>query len=226
MRRFGEPRLVVVARWIWLCELVPLPRQELPAAILLRPDRQNADLRAGRLAVDPAFRDPEMARDGVIAGDADLQTRELERLVGSLARHHAVDELGLVLYLSAGMAVAQLRGRELLQLCLVLRQRCLAQPFSGVTDPGLVAALGRGGGVGEQARRPERQGAGSGQITTADWHDFHPRSRFCVDAAQSNRESGRAATGATQLLGGFAAFWRRTISAFNCRIMRANSGLL
>jgi len=52
------------------------------------------------------------------------------------------------------------------------------------------------------------------------------RSRFCVDAAQSNRESGRAATGATQLLGGFAAFWRRMISAFNCRIMRANSGLL
>src|SRR5947208_14070358 len=107
MRRFGEPRLVVVARWIWLCELVPLPRQELPAAILLRPDRQDADLRAGRLAVHLAFRDQEMARDGVIAGDADLQFRKLHRLDGSLARHHAVDELGLVLHDSARMAVTQ-----------------------------------------------------------------------------------------------------------------------
>src|SRR5205085_12532981 len=103
MRRFGEPRLVVVARWIWLCELVPLPRQELPAAILLRPDRQNADLRAGRLAVDPAFRDPELARGGVLAGDADLHTRVLERLGGPLARPPAVAALGLVLCLHAGL---------------------------------------------------------------------------------------------------------------------------
>src|SRR5437763_7274822 len=105
MRRFGKPHLVVVARWIWLCELIPLPRQQLPAAVLLCPDRQDADLRAGRLAVHLAFRDPEVAGNGVIPGNADLQFRKLDRFDGSLARHYAVDELGLVLHDSARMAV-------------------------------------------------------------------------------------------------------------------------
>src|SRR5947207_4829425 len=126
MRRFGEPRLVVVARWIWLCELIPLPRQELPAAILLLPDLQRADPGAVGLAVQLAFRNVEMAGNRTAADDRVFASMRLNQ----------------------------------------------------------------------------------------------------VDAAQSNRESGRAATGATQLPGGFAAFWRRTISAFNCRIMRANSGLL
>ena len=178
------------------------------------------------LAVQLAFRNVEMAGNRTAADDRNLQFREINRFDGRFAVHHAIDDLGLVLDPPIGMAVAQLIGKELLEFCLVLRQRCLSECLDGLSDPGLVAALGRGGGVGEQARRSERQGAGSGQITTADWHDFLPRSRFCVDAAQSNRESGRAATGATQLLGGFAAFWRCRISAFNCRIMRANSGLL
>src|SRR5437762_10991343 len=225
MRRFGEPRLVVVARWIWLCELIPLPRQELPAAVLLLPDLQRADPGAVGLAVQFAFRNIEMAGNRTAADDRNLQFREINRFDGRFAVHHAIDDLGLALHPPIGMAVAQLIGKELLEFCLVLRQRCLSERLDGLSDPGLVAALGRGGGVGEQARRSERQGAGSGQITTADWHDFLPRSRF-VDAGQSNRESVTAATGAAQLPGGFAALCRCRISAFNCRIMRANSGLL
>ena len=69
MRRFGEPRLVVVARWIWLCELIPLPRQELPAAILLLPDLQRADPGAVGLAVQLAFRNVEMAGNRTAADD-------------------------------------------------------------------------------------------------------------------------------------------------------------
>src|SRR5438067_8209894 len=226
MRRFGEPRLVVVARWIWLCELIPLPRQELPAAILLLPDLQRADPGAVGLAVQLAFRNVEVAGNRTAADDRNLQFREINRFDGRFAVHHAVDDLGLVLDPPIGMAVAQLIGKELLEFCLFLRPRSLSERLDGLSDPRLIAALGRGGGVGEQARRSERQGAGSGQITTADWHDFLPRSRFCLDAIRLKRESGRAATGAAQLPGEFAALCRCRISAFNCRIMRASSGLL
>src|SRR5437764_2020292 len=76
MRRFGEPRLVVVARWIWLCELIPLPRQKLPAAVLLLPDLQCADPGAVGLAVQFAFRNVEMAGNRTAADDRNLQFRE------------------------------------------------------------------------------------------------------------------------------------------------------
>ncbi len=106
-------------------QLVALPRQQLPAAVLFGPHREDAYLRAGRLAVGFAFRNPEVPGDGVAAGHRDLQLRKVDRFDDAFSVHDTVDEFGLVLDHRARMAIAQLLGGERGQLRLVLRQRRL-----------------------------------------------------------------------------------------------------
>src|SRR5207237_594976 len=198
MRRFGEPRLVVVARWIWLCGLIPLPRQELPAAVLLLPDLQRADPGAVGLAVQLAFRNVEVAGNRTAADDRNLQFREINRFDGRFAVHHAVDDLGLVLDPPIGMAVAQLIGKELLEFCLVLRQRRLSERLDGLSDPGLVASLGSGGGVGGQARLMPPQGSAA-PARSDRYSQARPTSKRACEA-QSSRLIGRETYKDTQAL--------------------------
>src|SRR5438105_12090534 len=49
-------------------------RQQLPAAVLLLPDLQDADLGVGNFAVEFAFRHPQMTHYGVVATIATVRS--------------------------------------------------------------------------------------------------------------------------------------------------------
>src|SRR5204863_8442753 len=73
--------------------------------------------------------------------------------------------------------VAQLIGKQLIELCLVLRERCFSECLDRLVERRVVDAFGLGGRAEQQACRAERKRAGGGQITTAELHRFLPRSR-------------------------------------------------
>jgi len=62
-------------------------RQQLPAAVLLQPDLQDADLGVGNFAVEFAFRHPQMTHYGVVTNDRDCEVWKIKRLEDSLSRH-------------------------------------------------------------------------------------------------------------------------------------------
>src|SRR5262245_10954978 len=86
----------------------PLARQQLPVAVLLLPDLQYADPGRRRLAVELGLGEPNVARDGRVAGHGHLELREGERFDYLLACHHGTDELLLGLDASTGVTVAEL----------------------------------------------------------------------------------------------------------------------
>src|SRR5271166_7136928 len=71
-------------------------RQQLPAAVLLLPDLQDADLGVGNFAIEFAFRHPQMTHYSVVANDRDCEVWKIKRLEDILSRHDRVDEFGLV----------------------------------------------------------------------------------------------------------------------------------
>src|SRR5882672_11459916 len=105
LRRCGQPE--------------SLPRQQLPAAVLLLPHLEGADFRGRLLPFELGFGQIDMARDGGIADHRHLEFGERERLDGLLASHHPVDELLFGLDPSVRVAVADLSGCDLLQLALL-----------------------------------------------------------------------------------------------------------
>src|SRR3989442_1240963 len=88
----------------------PLPRQQLPGAVLLLPYLKGADLGGRLLALELGFGQVDVARDSGIADHGHLELRKGQRLDGLLAGHHPVDELLLGLDPPVGMAVADLSG--------------------------------------------------------------------------------------------------------------------
>src|SRR5262249_60767118 len=90
------------------------------------------------------FRHPQMTHYGDIAGGLDGEVRELERLEGGFARHHPVDEFGLVLEAGVRMAVAQLLRSERLDLRFVLFEPRGAQLLDGSFNCRLIGGLSPG----------------------------------------------------------------------------------
>src|SRR5438874_7999349 len=88
------------------------------------------------------------------------------------------------------MAVAHLIGKELLQFCLILRERRLPERLNRLIDCGLVSSFGLCWRAVQQARRTEGKRAGSGQITTADLHRFLPRLRSDLTRTYQTAISG------------------------------------
>src|SRR5205807_5222193 len=117
-------------------------RQQLPAAVLLQPDLQDADLGVGNFAVEFAFRHPQMTHYGVVANDCDCEVWKINRLDDSLSRHDPVDEFGLVFEPGIRVAITQLFGCECFELRLVLCEYRLAQRIDRLFD-GLVVAGSR-----------------------------------------------------------------------------------
>src|SRR5437660_10221002 len=95
-------------------------RQQLPAAVLLQPGLQDADLGVCKFAVEFAFRHPQMTHYSVVANDRDCEVWKIKRLEDSLSRHDRVDEFCLVFEPRVRVAVAQLLGCERFELRLVL----------------------------------------------------------------------------------------------------------
>src|SRR6202023_2808230 len=71
-------------------------RQQLPAAVLLLPDLQDARLGVGDFAVEVALRHPQMTHYSVVANDRDCEVEKINRFANSLSRHDPVNEFGLV----------------------------------------------------------------------------------------------------------------------------------
>src|SRR5262249_24031597 len=144
-------------------------RQQLPA-ILLLPDLEDADLGVGHLALELAFRHPQMTNHGDIADGLDREVGKLERLEGGLSRHHPVDEFGLVLETGVRMAVAQLLGGQRLELRFVLFEPRGAQLVDDFFDRHLIGRLSlRRSAKGGCA---EREPAPAGQLTTRQFYSF------------------------------------------------------
>src|SRR6516165_8733299 len=78
-------------------QLVALACQKFAVAILLLPDRKDADLDIVGFAVGLGFGFIEVASDRGITGDRNLEVGERERLDCRLPAHHTIDELRLVL---------------------------------------------------------------------------------------------------------------------------------
>ena len=97
----GQHRLAVPAdgslgSFRRLRQRVGRTRQQLPAAVLLLPDLEDADLGICYLAVEFTFRHPQVTHYGVVASDRDCELGKINRLDDSLSRHDPVDEFGLV----------------------------------------------------------------------------------------------------------------------------------
>src|SRR6516162_6191691 len=118
-----------------LGQLKSLPRQELPASVLLLPDLQCANPDAGGLAVGFGFGRIDMARDRGIADHRDTELGKVERLDDCFPAYDAVDELGFRLDLAVRMAIAHLIGRYLLQLGFIRLQQRLSQRLDGLVEP-------------------------------------------------------------------------------------------
>src|SRR2546428_8703680 len=153
----------------------PLPRQQLPAAVLLLPDLKGADPGGSRLALALGFGQVDVARDGGIADHCHLELGEGERLDDLLAGHHSVDELFLGLDPSVRMAVADLRGCYLLQLALVGFEQSLSQGLDALGDHRLVGGFGACEAPEQKAGSAESKCACNRQVTTRYVHGFPPR---------------------------------------------------
>src|SRR6266508_3072611 len=153
----------------------PLPGQQLPAAVLLLPDLKGTDLGGSRLALEFGFGQVDLARDGGIADHCHLELGEGERLDDLLAGHHPVDELLLGLDPSVRMAVADLRGRHLLQLDLVGFERRLSQDLDALGDRRLVGGFGAREATEQEAGSAESKCACNREVTTRHVHWFPPR---------------------------------------------------
>src|SRR6266705_3824204 len=153
----------------------PLPRQQLPAAVLLLPDLKGADPGGSRLALEFGFGQVDVARDGGIADHRHLELGEGERLDDLLAGHHPGDELILGLDPSVRMAVADLSGCHLLQLDLVGFEQRLSQGLDALGDRRLVGGFGAREAAEQKAGSAESKCACNRQVTTRYVHGFPPR---------------------------------------------------
>src|SRR4029453_3630423 len=153
----------------------PLPREQLPAPVLLLPDLQRADPGGGLLAVELGFGQVDVTRDGGIADHGHLQLGERERLDHLLAGHDAVDELLLGLQPAVRMAIADLRGRDLLQLGLGGSEQALPEDLDALGARRLVSGRGPGGATEQEVPGPERNSPRHREVTTRYVHDFLPR---------------------------------------------------
>src|SRR5881628_3928762 len=153
----------------------PLPRQQLPAAVLLLPDLKGADPGGSRLALALGFGQVDVARDGGIADHCHLELGEGERLDGLLAGHHPVDELLLGLDPSVRMAVADLSGCDLLQLGLVGFELGLSQDLDALLDRRLVVGLSAREATEQKPGSAESKCACNHHVTTGYVHGFPPR---------------------------------------------------
>src|SRR5207249_2723135 len=175
----------------------PLPRQQLPAAVLLLPDLKGTDLGGSRLALEFGFGQVDVARDGGIADHCHLELGEGERLDDLLAGHHPVDELFLGLDPSVRMAVADLRGCHLLQLALVRFEQRLSQGLDAVGDRRLVGGFGAREAAEQKAGSAESECACYREVTTRYVHGFPPRqgwvnARVCRSVPPSRPPCRRA----------------------------------
>src|ERR1700720_741671 len=147
-------------------------RQQPPAAVLLQPDLQDADLGVGNFAVEFAFRHPQMTHYSVVANDRDCEVWKIKRLEDSLSRHDRVDEFCLVFEPRIRVAVAQLLGCERFELRLVLCEHRLAQRLDRLFDCLLI--VGSGHCRQDQGCCAEREHARGSQITTCQVHEYPP----------------------------------------------------
>src|SRR5205085_6567142 len=125
-----------------------------------------------------ALRNVEMAGNGAVADDRDFQLREVDRFDYRLTVHHAIDDLVLALDPPVRMAVTHLVSEELLELCLVLRERRLSERLDRLVDCRFIGSFGKHWCVVQQAGRTERKRAGGSQITTAELHGLPPAIEF------------------------------------------------
>src|SRR5258705_4374675 len=149
----------------------PLTREQLPAPVLLLPDLKRADPGGRLLAVELGFGQVDVTRDGRIADHGHLQFREREGLDHLLAGHAPVDELLLGLDPAVRMAVADLRGRDLLQLGLVGFEQALPKDLDALGDRRLVSGRCPGGAAEEEVPGPERNSTRHREVTTRYVHD-------------------------------------------------------
>src|SRR5438132_11272309 len=150
----------------------PLTRQQFPGAVLLLPDLQRADPGGRRLALELGLGQVDVTCDGGIADHRNLELGELERLDALLAGHHAVDELFLGLDPAVGMAVADLRGCDLLQLGLVGFEQRLSKDLDVLLDRRLVGGLGVRETAEQKAGSRESHCACNRQFTSGYVHGF------------------------------------------------------
>src|SRR5262249_20856464 len=149
-------------------------------------------LRRCLLAVQLGLGQIDVARDGRVADDGHLELGERERLDGLLARHHAIDELFLGLDPSVRVAVADLRGRDLIEPGLVGLEKAAPRRWTCLGAP----RRGRGGRAGWE--NPPQQKPGGGEhvppltrhFTTRDVHGCSPLSQACIMACARASKSG------------------------------------
>src|SRR5438045_8900990 len=68
-------------------------RQQLPAAVLLQPDLQDAGLGVCNFAVEFAFRHPQMTHYSVVANARDCAAGNIKRIAASLSLPDRVDKV-------------------------------------------------------------------------------------------------------------------------------------
>src|SRR5262245_65160500 len=101
-----------------------------------------------------------MTHYGDIADGLNREVREFERLEGGLARHHPVEEFGLVLEAGIRMAVAQLLRSKRLDLRFVLFEPRGAQLLDGSSNCRLIGGL--------SLRRSDKGGCAEREHARAD----------------------------------------------------------
>src|SRR5687768_6111972 len=91
---------------------VSLSREELPAAVLFRPDHEHADLDGVALARTFGFTGQMVAHDGVVAGDLNRLVRGLDELPDGSRTRRVIDEFFFRFDPAGRMAVAHLVREE------------------------------------------------------------------------------------------------------------------